>query len=130
MSSELKAISYIQMHIPKKYFHDRVVLLLLTVNTFVAILLSLLILLRLDGGRTDGYIVEYRANLGLSAFKTGDATTLFSFIVFAALVLGIHTVLSMQVYHVRRHFSVAILAMGLMLLVVSLIVSNALLVLR
>lgn len=118
------------MHIPKKYFHDRIVLLLLTANTFIAILLSLLILLRLDGGRADGYIVQYRANLGLSGFKTGSATTLVSFIVFAAVVLGMNTILSIRTYHVRRYLSVAVLSMASLLLVVTLIVSNALLVIR
>lgn len=118
------------MNIPKKYFHDRMVLLLLSTNTFVTLLASILILLRLDGGRTDGYIVQYRANLGLSAFKTGDASTLISFIVFAGLVLLFHTLMSIKVYHVRRQFSVSVLAMGLLLLVLVLIVSNALLVLR
>jgi hypothetical protein len=118
------------MNIPKKYFHDRMVLLLLTINTFVALLSSMLILLRLDGGRTDGYVVQYRANLGLSAFKTGDASTLISFIIFAGLVLIFHTVMSMKMYHLRRHFSVALLAMALLLLVLVMIVSNALLVLR
>lgn len=106
------------------------VLLLLSTNTFVTLLASILILLRLDGGRTDGYIVQYRANLGLSAFKTGDASTLISFIVFAGLVLLFHTLMSIKVYHVRRQFSVSVLAMGLLLLVLVLIVSNALLVLR
>lgn len=118
------------MNIPKKYFHDRMVLLLLSLNTFLALLASILVLLRLDGGRTDGYIVQYRANLGLSAFKTGSASTLISFIIFAGLVLILHVVLSMKVYHVRRHFSVAVLAMGLLLLILAMIVSNALLVLR
>lgn len=118
------------MNIPKKYFHDRMVLLLLSVNTFVALLASILILLRLDGGRTDGYIVQYRANLGLSAFKTGSASTLISFIIFAALVLVFHTLLSIKVYHLRRHFAVVVLAMALLLLVLGMVVSNALLVLR
>lgn len=106
------------------------VLLLLSTNTFVTLLASILIMLRLDGGRTDGYIVQYRANLGLSAFKTGDASTLISFIVFAGLVLLFHTLMSIKVYHIRRQFSVSVLAMGLLLLVLVLIVSNALLVLR
>jgi hypothetical protein len=118
------------MHIPKNYLHDRVILLLLSVNTFLALLGSILVLLRLDTGRPDGYIVQYRANLGLSAFKSGDATTLIGFIIFAGLVLALHTALSMRVYPIRRNVSVAVLAMGLLLLSVSLIVGNALLVLR
>jgi hypothetical protein len=118
------------MHIPKNYFHDRTVLLLLSINTFLALLGSALIVLRLDTSRPDGYIVQYRANLGLSAFKSGDSSALLSFVLFALLVLAFHTILSMRVYHVRKHFSIAVLAMGLLLLTLSTIVSNALLVLR
>jgi hypothetical protein len=117
------------MRIPKKYFHDRLVLFLLTVNTFFALLVSILVLLRLDSGRTGGYIVQYRPNLGLLPYKSGSALQLVSFIVFAASVLVIHTVLSMRAYHVRRQFAIAILGMGLLLLVLSLLVSNALLLL-
>ena len=118
------------MHIPKRYFHDRIVLLLLSINTFVALLTAALILLRLDTGRPDGYIVQYRANLGLSAFKTGSARTIVTFVIFSMLVLGFHTFLSMRSYHIRRHFSIAVLGLGLLLLTVSLVVSNALLELR
>lgn len=118
------------MHVPKNYFHDRAVLLLLSINVFLALLGSLLILFRLDAGRPEGYIVQYRANLGLSAFKSGGATTLISFIVFFLFVLALHTFLSMRTYNIRRHFATAVLAMGSLLLALSIIVSNALLVLR
>jgi hypothetical protein len=118
------------MHIPKKYFQDRMVLLLLTVNTFLTLLVSILILLRLDPGRQGGYIVQFRANLGLSAYKTGSSITIISFMLFAALVLVFHTMLSMRVFSLRRQFSITILAMGTLLLVITLFVSNALLVLR
>lgn len=118
------------MHIPKKYFQDRLVLLLLSLNTFLALFGSILILLRLDSGRSEGYIIRYRANQGLDAFGKGGVTELLSFIIFAALVLGFHTVLSIKIYSHRRHFSMAVLGLGLLLLVVAIIVSNALLELR
>ena len=118
------------MHIPKKYFHDRAVLMLLSTNTFLTVLNGLLILLRLDAGKAGGYTVEYRSNLGLSAFKIGGALTIISFIVFSALILVAHTVLSMRTYNINRGFAVAILALGTLLLLLSIIVSNALLVLR
>jgi hypothetical protein len=118
------------MQIPKKYFQDRLVLLCLSVSTFLAFFGSILILLRLDSGRSDGYIVQYRANLGLDAFKSGGASALLSFIIFSILVLALHTILSMKVYHARRHFATAILGLGILLLAVSIIVSNALLELR
>lgn len=118
------------MHIPKKYFQDRLVLLLLSVNTFLALFGTVLVLLRLDSGRSDGYIVQYRANLGLDAFKTGGALDILAFIGFFVLVMAFQTALSIRIYSVRRHFATAILGMGLLLLAVGIIVSNALLELR
>lgn len=118
------------MQIPKKYFHDRIVLLLLSINASFALFGSILILLRLDSGRSEGYIVQYRANLGLDAFKTGGVTEILSFIAFFATVVVLHTALSIRVYHIRRHLSTAVLAMGVLLLAVGIIVSNALLELR
>jgi hypothetical protein len=118
------------MQIPKRYFHDRLVLLLLSINTFLAVLSSVLILLRMDSSRADSYIVQYRANLGLSAFKAGGSSTFLSFILFAFITLGLSVMLSMRVYPFHKQFAVAILSLGLLLLTLGLIVSNALLVLR
>lgn len=118
------------MHVPKKYIHDRLVLLLLTINSFVAVLTAILILLNLDSSRADSYIVQYRANLGLSAFKSGGNSTFIAFILFSFMVLIINTALSLRIYEHKRNYAIAVLALGLLLLVLSFIVSNALLVLR
>lgn len=115
------------MHIPKNYFHDRVVLLLITINIFLTLLSGVLVILNLDFNRPDGYVVEYRANLGLSAYKAGSSLTLLSFIGFALAVTVLHTMLSIKMYSHRRSFSIAMLGLGLMLLIVTLFVSNALL---
>ncbi len=117
-----------QMHVPKKYIHDRIVVLLLSINTFLALLGSVLVLLRLDGG-SDVYITQYRANLGLSGFIRGGPETLYSFVLFGFLILVIHTVLSIRVYSVQRYFAIAVLSMGTLLISLSIIVSNALLIL-
>lgn len=118
------------MHIPKQYFHDRLVLLTLTVSVFLAVLNSILILLKLDSDRGDSYIVEYRANLGVSAFSSGSGATFMSFILFSILVVGLSLVLSMRIYQHRRYYALVILGMGVFLLSLAFIVSNALLVLR
>lgn len=118
------------MHIPKNYFHDRLVLLLLTVNTFLTGLMSVLILLRLDSSRAESYIVQYRSNLGVDAFQSGGSSTFLSFILFGVLILVLHTVLSMRVYSSHRQLSLLLLALGLLLIVMALFVSNALLVQR
>jgi hypothetical protein len=114
----------------KKYFHDHLVLLLLSVNAFLAIAGSLLTLIRLSTSHGTGYIVQYRSNLGINAFKTGNITELLSFTVFALLVLAIHSVLSYRIYRIHRELSLVVLSLGVLLLVLSIIISNALLALR
>ena len=116
--------------IPKKYFHDRLILLLLSINVFMAFLTTVWVLFKLDSGRSAGYIVQYRSSLGISALKTGDAGELIAFMGFAFMVLVIHSVLSVRAYTIKREVSVIILVLGILLLVMSMIVSNALLVLR
>lgn len=118
------------MHIPKNYFHDRLILLLLSINTFLVVLVTALSLIRLKSGNSESFVGQYHSNLGLSAFETGSAATFVSFIVFGILVLGLHMLLSMRTYHRRREYSVVILWMGLVLLLLLLIVSNALAVLQ
>lgn len=119
------------MTIPKKYVHDRIVLLLLTCNIFLVIVVTLEVLLRLNAPQAGGYIAQYRPNLGIgAAYKKGGADALLAFVVFAAFILLFNTFLSIKVYHIRRHFAVAILGMALLLLILTLIVSNSLLALR
>jgi hypothetical protein len=116
--------------VPKRYIHDRLVLLLLTANTFFAVLTAVWILLRLDSSRHEGYIVQYRPSLGLSAFYKGDNVGILSFAAFSMFVLAFHTLLSIKVYGIRRHLALVILGMGLLLILLSLVISNALLLLR
>lgn len=118
------------MTIPKKYLHDRLILLLLSIQGFLAVVSCLWVLFKLDSGRSAGYIVQYRANLGISALKTGEAAEIVAFILFAILILVVHVVLSIKVYEIRREVSGLVLAFGILLLLLSLVVSNALLTLR
>ena len=117
------------MLIPKQYLHDRLVLLIESVNIFLALVLALLTVLRLDTSHSS-YIVQYRSNAAINAFKSGSSTELFSFIIFGFLTLIIHTAISLRVYRIHRQLSVTVLALGTLLLVIAIIVSNALLVLR
>ncbi len=130
-STETKTSGTIEqlMQIPKKYFHDRAILLLLTLNTFLTFLCAILVLLRLDS-RATGYIAEYRVNLGINAFKTGGVGEIVAFILFAAGILVTHAILSMRSYDLNRSFSLGILCMGTLLISLTIIISNALLVLR
>ena len=114
----------------KKYFHDHLVLLLLSVNAFLAVAGSIFIVLRLSTSHGTGYIVQYRASLGIDAFRTGSVADLISFIVFALLVLVIHTDLSLRAYHIHRQLAITILSLGILAAGADIIISNALLALR
>jgi hypothetical protein len=118
------------MTISKKYFHDHLVLLLLSINAFLAIAGSIFILVRLSTTHGNGFIVQYRATLGIDAYKSGSVLEIFSLVAFALLVLVVHSVLSLRTYPIHRQLSVAILSLGILLLVLTIIVSNSLLVLR
>lgn len=119
------------MPIPKKYLHDKLILLLVSGNIFLAFICAALVFLRLNIGQGgEGYIVEYRSNLGISPFKNGSITAILSFVLFAVLIVVMNIVLSIRTYHVRRELAVAVLAAGIILLILTIIVSNALLVLH
>lgn len=118
------------MHVSKKYLHDKFILLLLSVNVFLAFLCIVLILLR--GGIGQGvndYVVQYRANLGLSAYQKGSLVSILSFIAFACVSLAINVFLSIRAYPLRRALALAILSLGVLILLLVVIVSNALLAL-
>lgn len=114
---------------PKNYFHDRVVLLLLTINTFLAFVTVATVLLRL-GDTSNSYIQAYRSNLGLNAYSVGGADQIISFAVFAVIVLGGQFYISWRLHSIRRHAAWIIMMMATLLLVLSFVIGNALLQLR
>jgi hypothetical protein len=115
----------------KKYLHDKLILLLLSANIFLAFLCAVLIFLRLNIGQGgEGYIVEYRSNLGISALRVGGISGLLSFAGLAIVLVVANITLSVRTYRIRRELSLAILAAGILLLLLAVIVSNALMVLH
>jgi hypothetical protein len=119
------------MPIPRKYLQDKLILLLLSANIFLAFLCAALVFLRLNFGQgVEGYIIEYRSNLGISAFRIGGISRLIDFAIFAIIIVVANVVLSIRTYHIRRELALSILAAGLLLLILAIIVSNALMVLH
>lgn len=114
----------------KDYLHDHFVLLLLSVNSFLAVAGSLLILLRLSSSRGTGYIVQYRPTLGITQFRRGSVIEIYSFIVFALVVLGFNYALSYRAYKVNRSLALTIISLGTVLILLSVIIANALLLQR
>ncbi len=112
-----------------KYFHDRFVLLMLTINVFLTLVCVATILFRL--GDTGGsYIQSFRANLGLNAYSAGGLGQIVSFGVFSVAVLVGQTFLSLKLHPIRKQAAWIVMLMAALLLVLSTIISNALLQLR
>jgi hypothetical protein len=122
------------MTFPPKYFHDRLILLLLSTNVFLAVLSSVVVLLMLGNGKhgTGSFIVQCRNcsnQADINRFMHGGVLSLAAFIGFALIVLVVHVMLSLRVYRIHRQLAVIVLGMGVLLLVLAMIVSYALLVL-
>jgi len=114
----------------KSYFHDHFVLLLLTVNTFLAIFTAIFVFLRLSSANGNSYIVQYRSSLGVSAFKTGSISDMISFGIFALFIILIGVFLSIKTYSINRYIAIMVLSFGILLTIIDIIISNALLVLH
>lgn len=113
----------------RKYFHDRFVLLMLTINIFLTIVCIAAVLFRL-GDTSASYIESYRANLGLDAYSVGGVSQIISFAVFSVLVLVGQGFLSFRLHRIRKEAAWTVMVMGLLLLILSLVVSDSLLQLR
>lgn len=118
------------MSIPKNYLHDRIVLLLLSINTFLTLLGSVLILWKMASGQSGSYIIQYRANLGISAYTGGKMSDILVFVLFLGFIFVMNTLMSVRIYGQHRNYALTILGMGTLLSLLTIIVSNALLVLR
>ncbi len=114
----------------KTYFHDRLVLLLLTVNAFISLAAILIIALNL-GDTSSAYIIKYLPRLNiLDRQQVGGLGEILSFIAFIVIVFVFQLVVSRKLYHIRKHAAQMVLALSLILLIYALIVSYSLLNLR
>lgn len=121
------------MTIPKKYIHDHYILLLLTINLFLCLAVISFVLVRISGVHSTSYIVQCRDCNDITAtnkYLVGGVSSIISFIVFSIIVLITNAALSLKAYTIHRQLSVAILSLGILLQVLTLTVSNSLLVLR
>ena len=116
------------MKIPKHFFHDKSVLILLAANTLLVLFVVLFIMLKIDPAEGSTHIVQYRSNLGISRFKSGSITEFRTFALFAVIVYSFSWLLSIKLYVHRRHLSLVILSLTTFLMILSGVVCNALLV--
>ena len=121
----------------KHFLHDRTVLLLVSIQSFMTLLAATLILLKLSTVRGKvSFVTQFRSQPNALDFVTGGVGIngtvwdIVGFIVAAVLFFGVGTVLAYRVYKIDRSLSIVILVLTLILLLFLTAVSNILLTLR
>jgi hypothetical protein len=114
---------------PKRYLNDKAVFFLLLANGLLMLLCVLFVVLRVDTDQAAA-LISYRARLGISGFVSGRPAELYSFAVFAVVVTAIDLIVSFRLFSFRRLLSVVVLALNVVLLVFTLMVSAALIPVR
>lgn len=118
------------MDIPKKFLHDRLVLILITVLSALLVIGVSLVILRFDVSKNPTTIVAYRPNISGSSYQSGKPIDIYSFAVFMILTAFSAAVLAAKVYNIRRFISLFILGSAVFLLIMATIVSYSLISLQ
>jgi hypothetical protein len=117
----------------KSYYKDHYILLLCSLNIFLTIILIVFISARLISTDSPNYIVQCRNctdPTALNKYVNGSYMTFISFMVFGVLILIFNLFLSFKTYYIRKGLSIMILYLGILLEILSLIISNALFILK
>ncbi len=117
----------------KSFYRDHYVLLLCSLNIFLTIILTVFISIRLISTNSPSYIVQCRNctdPTALNKYTSGSYITFISFIVFGVFILIFNLFLSYKTYNLRKGLSITILYLGILLEILSLIISNALFILK
>lgn len=114
------------MEIPKKFLHDRLVLLLITVMAILVVLGVSLVVLRFDVSRNPTTIVSYRPNVSGTQYISGKPVDIYSMAVFMIFISAAAVAISSRIYRAKRYAALFMLGSTIFLLILSTIVANSL----
>lgn len=114
------------MELPKKFLHDRLVLLMVTIIAILVVIGVSVVLLRFDVSRNPTTIVAYRPNVTGTQYLSGKPIDIYSLALFMILTSVAAVMISARVYPVKRPAAVFLLSSTIFLLVLSTIVANSL----
>lgn len=118
------------MELPKKYLHDRLVLILLTVMAALLTIGVATVFVRFDISKNPTTIVAWRPNISGSSYQSGKPIDIYSLAIFMVVISASAVALSARLYDLRRTLSIFILSSTGFLLLLSAIVANALISLQ
>lgn len=118
------------MELSKKYLHDRIILLFITLISVLLVVGVAVVLLRFDISKNPTTIVAYRPNISGASYQSGKPIDIYSLALFMAVTAAGAVVLSARVYNLKRHLSIFILASSAFLMILATIVANSLISLQ
>src|SRR3954470_16748492 len=107
------------MEIPKKFLHDRLVLLLITVIAVLVVVGVSIVLLRFDVSRNPTTIVAYRPNITGTQYISGKPIDIYSLAVFMIITSAAAVIISSRVYNAKRYVALFLLSSTIFLLILS-----------
>ncbi len=114
------------MEIPKKFLHDRLVLLLITVMVVLVVVGVSVVLLRFDVSRNPTTIVAYRPNITGTQYLSGKPIDIYSLAVFMIVTSFAAVAISARIYNAKRLAALFMLGSTVFLLILATIVANSL----
>lgn len=114
------------MEAQKKFWHDRLVLFLITVLAILVVIGVSVVLLRFDVSRNPTTIVAYRPNVSGTQYLSGKPIDIYSLAVYMVFTAAAAVLISARVYKARRPAAVFLLSSAVFLLILSTIVANSL----
>jgi hypothetical protein len=107
------------MDLPKKFLHDRLILLLITLISILFVIGVGVVLLRFDQSKNPTTIVAYRPNISGSSYQSGKPIDIYSLAIFMLITAVGSIFFSARIYHLRRYLSLFVLASSAFLLLLA-----------
>ena len=118
------------MELPKRFLHDRLVLILVTLMAVLLAVGVTSVFVRFDISKNPTTIVAWRPNISGSSYQSGKPIDIYSLAFFMVVISVSAVSLAARLYALRRSISLFLLASANFLLLLSAIVANALISLQ
>jgi hypothetical protein len=109
--------------LPKKFLHDRTVLLLITLIALVLVIGVAVVLLRFDASKNPTTTVAYRPSIAGSQYQSGKPIDIYSMAVYMVITAIGGVFLSARIYAIRHALSIFMLSSTALLLIFAIRVS-------
>lgn len=111
------------MELPKKFLHDRVVLLLITLISLIVVIGVSIVLLRFDASKNPTTTVAYRPSIVGAQYESGKPIDIYSMAIYMIVTAAAGVFLGAKIYAVRHSLAIFMLSSTALLLIFAIRVS-------